>query len=110
LQKGRSSLIVPKKRTIEELQSSRNMKSLQPPLPNDLAISFYVQAHKLICAVYQVHKDTHGNLGKLDIYQADTSIPWLSEALVLFTVGLQFCQQLKDKVSVFTLYQDMQVV
>lgn len=44
------------------------------------------------------------------IWQADTSIPWLSEALVLFTVALQFCQQLKDKVSVFTLYQDMQVV
>jgi hypothetical protein len=36
-------------------------------------------------------------------------VPWLSEALVLFTVGLQFCQQLKDKVSVFTQYKDMQM-
>lgn len=43
-------------------------------------------------------------------YQADTSVPWLSEALVLFTVGLQFCQQLKDKVSVFTQYKDMHMV
>lgn len=40
--------------------------------------------------------------------QAETSIPWLSEVLVLFTVSLQFCQQLKDKVLVFTQYKDMQ--
>lgn len=36
------------------------------------------------------------------------SIPWLSEALVLYTLGLQACQQLKDKVLVFTQYKDMQ--
>ena len=87
LQKGRNSLIVPKKRTIEELQKSRNMvnlyinfdeclnvafiffnfffknfiqKSIQPALPNDIAISFYVQSHKLICAVYHMWKDHHG--------------------------------------------------
>jgi hypothetical protein len=108
LQRGRNSLIVPKKRTIEELQTSRNMKSLQPPLPNDLALSFYIQSHKLVCAVYHMHKDHSGQL-KFDIFQAETSVPWLSEALVLFTVGLQFCQQLKDKVSVFTQYKDMQM-
>jgi len=107
LQKGRNSLIVPKKRTIEELQSSRNLKSLQPALPNDLAISFYVQSHKLICAVYFMQKDPQGQT-KFDIFQAETSVPWLSEVLVLFTVALQFCQQLKDKVSVFTQYKDMQ--
>ncbi|CAG2117901.1 unnamed protein product, partial [Medioppia subpectinata] len=107
LQRGRNSLIVPKKRTIEELQSSRNMQSLQPPLPNDLAVSFYIQSHKLVCAVYHMLKDSHSGQLKFDIYQAETSVPWLSEALVLFTVGLQFCQQLKDKVSVFTQYKDM---
>jgi hypothetical protein len=106
LQKGRTSLIVPKKRTIEELQNSRNMKSLQPTVPNDLAISFYVQSHKLVCTVYHMQKDQHGQV-KFDIYQAENSVPWLSEVLVLFTVGLQFCQQLKDKVSVFTQYKDM---
>lgn len=32
--------------------------------------------------------------------QAECSVPWLSEVLVLFTVGLQLCQQLKDKVCI----------
>jgi len=97
---------VPKRRTIEELQSSRNMKALQPAVPSDLAVSFYIQSHKLVCAVYFMQKDTQGQV-KFDIYQAETSIPWLSEALVLFTVCLQFCQQLKDKLAVFTQYEEM---
>ncbi|RWS06365.1 protein rogdi-like protein [Dinothrombium tinctorium] len=108
LHKGRNALIVPKKRTIEELQNSRNMKSLQPPVPNDLAISFYIQSHKLICAIYHMQKDQHG-FTKFDIFQAETSVPWLSEVLVLFTVALQVCQQLKDKVAVFSQYKDMNI-
>ncbi|XP_074599052.1 rogdi atypical leucine zipper [Brevipalpus obovatus] len=108
LKRGRNSLVVPKTKTIEELRNSRNMKTLQPSVPNDLAISFYVQSHKLVCAVYHQIKDQVGNV-KLDIFQAEASIPWLSEALVLFTVALQFCQQLKDKVSVFSQYKEMQV-
>lgn len=43
-------------------------KSLQPPLPNDLAISFYIQAHKLVCAVYHMYKDSSGQK-KFDISQ-----------------------------------------
>lgn len=31
---------------------------------------------------------------------AECSVPWLNEVLVLFTVGLQLCQQLKDKVMI----------
>ncbi|XP_013774281.1 protein rogdi-like isoform X1 [Limulus polyphemus] len=100
LQRGRACLIIPKRKTIDELQKSRNMKSLQPPLPNDLAVSFYVQAHKLVFAVYHLQKDQQGSM-KFDVYQAESSVPWLSEVLVLFTVSLQLCQQLKDKVSVF---------
>ncbi|CAN7985444.1 unnamed protein product [Ixodes hexagonus] len=97
LQRGRASLIIPKKRTIEEILGSRNMKSLQPPLPSDIAASFYVQSHKLIFAVYHIHKDSHGQ-PKFDVFHAEASVPWLSEVLVLFTIALQLCQQLKDKV------------
>lgn len=106
LQKGRSALFVPKKRTIEELQASRNMKVFVPSVPSDIAISFYVQSHKLVCALYHINKDSHNNW-KYDVMQADESIPWLSEALVLFTVSLQFCQQLKDKLSVFIQYREI---
>lgn len=105
---GRNSLITPRKRTLSDLQNSLNNKSLTPLPPKDIVISFYIQSHKLICAVYHIfEKDSHGN-PRYDVYQAESSIPWLSEVLVLFTVALQFCQQLKDKLLVFTQYSDLQ--
>lgn len=107
LLKGRNSLITPKKRTLKDIQHSMNNRSLTPLPPKDIAISFYIQSHKLICAVYHsFEKDSHSN-PRFDIYQAESSIPWLSEVLVLFTVGLQTCQSLKDKLLVFTQYSDL---
>lgn len=115
LQRGRTSLVIPKKKPIDELMKSRNMvsctllsvkykltticlfqKSLTPNLPDDQAISFYLQSHKLIFAVYQL-TNVQGTM-KFDSCQAECSVPWLNEVLVLFTVALQLCQQLKDKV------------
>ncbi|XP_026472168.1 protein rogdi-like [Ctenocephalides felis] len=107
LQRGRTSLIVPKKRAIDELMKSRNMKSLSPNLPEDLALSFYIQSHKLIFAVYQLVNE-HGTV-RFDSAQAECSVPWLNEVLVLFTVALQLCQQLKDKICVFAQYKDFTV-
>lgn len=107
LQRGRTSLIVPRKRTIDDLMKSRNMKCLVPTLPEDLALSFYIQSHKLMFAVYQV-SPSQGSM-KFDSHQAEASIPWLNEVLVLFTVALQLCQQLKDKISVFAQYKDFTV-
>ena len=46
---------------------------------------------------------------KFDSWQADCSVAWLSEVLALFTIGLQLCQQLKDKVSVFAQYKDFNI-
>ncbi len=97
LQRGRSSLVVPRKKPIDELMKSRNMKSLTPNLPEDLAISFYIQSHKLMFAAYQL-TNIQGQM-KFESCQADVSVPWLNEVLVLFTVALQYCQQLKDKVN-----------
>jgi len=79
-------------------------KSLAPSLPEDLAISFYIQSHKLIFAVYQL-SNVHGTM-KFDSHQAECSIPWLNEVLVLFTVALQLCQQLKDKVMLYATFFD----
>ncbi|XP_047118878.1 protein rogdi [Schistocerca piceifrons] len=107
LQRARTSLIVPRKKTIDDLMRSRNMKSLVPNLPEDLAISFYVQSHKLVFAVYQL-TNVQGTM-KFDTHQAECSIPWLNEALVLLTVALQLCQQLKDKIGVFSQYKDFTV-
>jgi protein rogdi len=96
LQRGRTSLVVPKKKPIDELMKSRNMKSLSPNLPEDLALSFYIQSHKLIFATYQL-TNNQGTM-KFESTQAECSVPWLNEVLVLFTVALTLCQQLKDKV------------
>lgn len=103
LQRGRTSLVVPKKKPIDELMKSRNMKSLTPNLPEDLAISFYIQSHKLIFAAYQL-TNMHGKM-KFESCQAEISVSWLNEVLVLFTVSLQLCQQLKDKVNFALKFQ-----
>ncbi|XP_055621174.1 protein rogdi [Toxorhynchites rutilus septentrionalis] len=107
LQRGRTSLVVPRKKPIDELMKSRNMKALSPNLPEDLAISFYIQSHKLIFVAYQL-TNFQGTM-KFDSCQAECSVPWLNEVLVLFTVALQLCQQLKDKISVFSQYKDFTV-
>lgn len=99
LKRGRTSLVVPKKKPIDELMKSRNMKSLSPNLPEDLALSFYIQSHKLIFATYQLTNNA-GTM-KFESTTSECSVPWLNEVLVLFTVALTLCQQLKDKVSQF---------
>lgn len=97
LQKSRSSLLIPRKRTIEELQHSQNMQSIRPALPLDYSISFYIQAHNLICSVYQLTPGPQGSQIKAE-YQAEVSLPFLSEILVYLSLSLQLCQQLKDKI------------
>lgn len=73
--------------------------SLAPNLPDDLAISFYLQSHKLIFAVYQL-VNVQGTM-KFDSHQAECTVPWLNDVLVLLTIALQLCQQLHDKVIIF---------
>ncbi|XP_037927209.1 protein rogdi isoform X2 [Teleopsis dalmanni] len=107
LTRGRTSLVIPKKKPIDELIKSRNMKSLAPNLSEDLAVSFYLQGHKLIIAVYQL-TNIQGTM-KFDSCQAETSVQWLNEVLLMFTAGLKLCQQLKDKISVFSVYKDFTV-
>ncbi|KAJ9591716.1 hypothetical protein L9F63_001744, partial [Diploptera punctata] len=94
---------------IENIDKDYIFKSSEEVLHvlEDLAISFYIQSHKLIFAVYQL-SNVHGTM-KFDTHQAECSIPWLNEVLVLFTVALQLCQQLKDKICVFSQYKDFSI-
>nr|CAG4640245.1 EOG090X0AKT [Daphnia pulex]SVE85036.1 EOG090X0AKT [Daphnia pulex] len=100
---ARSTLAIPRKRTIDELMNSKNMKTLTPSLPSDLAVSFYLQAHKLIFAVY--HLTQAGGTVKFETLQSESPVTWLNEVLVLLSVALHRAQQLRDKVSVFLQYQ-----
>ena len=73
-------------------------KGLQPPIPSELVLSFYLSGWKLILAVYHIVVDPKTNVSKFNRYQAECVIPWVNEVLLLLTVALQASQQLKDKV------------
>ncbi|XP_067929875.1 protein rogdi-like [Watersipora subatra] len=105
LNEARMSIVVPKRKTIEELRRSINTKSLNPPLPAEVAVSFYVHATKLVFALYHVSHSSR-KLEITDRFQAEVSVPWFSDVIVMFTAALQHCQQLKDKVTVFSQYKD----
>ncbi|TRY78290.1 hypothetical protein TCAL_06891 [Tigriopus californicus] len=105
LQKSRSALVNPRKRTLEELHNSKQLKALNPQLPSELALSFFIQGWKLVFAVYHIVNDK--GVSKFNRYQAECAIPWINEVLLTLTIGLQTAQQLRDKVKVFTQYQDL---
>lgn len=71
-------------------------KALQPPLPPELALSFYLQGYKLVFGVYHIITDK--GTSKFNRYQAECVIPWINEVLVMLTVSMQMVQQLRDKV------------
>lgn len=97
LQKSRSSLLIPKKSSVEELQHCQNMQSISPALPLDYSISFYVHANNLVCSVYHLAQSNNRAQVKNE-YQAEVPIPYLADVLILLSLGLQICQQLKDKI------------
>jgi len=107
LLRSRSSLVNPKKRTLEELLASKNSKSLSPPLSREVAVSFYLQSWKLVFAVY--HMVTDKGVARFDRYQADCTIPWINDVLLLLTVALQTGQQLKDKLDILSQYKEIDI-
>lgn len=106
IQRSRASLVNPKKRTLEELRTSKQVRGLVPPIPAELVLSFYLQSWRLTLAVYHIVADPKSNTSKFNRYQAECVVPWVNEVLLLLTIGLQTMQQLKDKVNVFSQYQD----
>nr|CAG4651200.1 EOG090X0AKT [Simocephalus serrulatus]SVE94404.1 EOG090X0AKT [Simocephalus serrulatus] len=108
INRARSTLAIPRKRTIDELMNSKNMKTLTPSLPSDLAVSFYLQAHKLIFAVY--HLTQAGGTVKFETLQSESPVTWLNEVLVLLSVALHRAQQLRDKVYKFFSSKSYMVV
>lgn len=106
LTRSRNSLVNPKKKTLDELRNSRQVKGLQPPIPNELVMSFYLSGWKLILAVYHIVVDPKTNVSKFNRYQAECVIPWANDVLLLLTVALQAAQQMKDKIKVFSQYPD----
>ncbi|XP_068276320.1 protein rogdi homolog isoform X2 [Nyctibius grandis] len=129
LSRARNRLTTPATLTLPEVASSGLTKMFTPPLPPDVLVNFYINLNKLCLTVYQLHvlqpsttknfKPAGGsvlhNPGAMfefgnqryevsHVHKVECVVPWLNDALVFFTVSLQLCQQLKDKISVFSSY------
>lgn len=101
LHNGRSSVMLPKKKSITELQENRINKCFIPALPADLLLSFYISSAKLICAAYHMQSQTATGRQTFIVYQGECVVNWLHEIITYINCSLQLCQQLRDKLSVF---------
>ena len=95
LRRAQDALLSPRKRTIQDHLSSENMKSLRPALPGDIAVSFYVQGHRLILAVYHLVPQ-RGSL-HFDMFLAECCLPRLEAVLDGLTRTFQMGQELRRK-------------
>nr|CAG4650362.1 EOG090X0AKT [Sida crystallina] len=95
----------PEYATADEVLTDLDGKTLTPALPSDLAVSFYLQAHKLVFAVY--HLTQSGGTVKFETLQSESSVTWLNEVLALLSIALHRTQQLRDKITVFQQYPVM---
>ncbi|XP_066186490.1 protein rogdi homolog isoform X2 [Sylvia atricapilla] len=135
LSRARNRLTTPATLTLPEIASSGLTKMFTPALPPDILVNFYINLNKLCLTVYQLHvlqpsttknfKPAGGsvlhNPGAAfefgsqryevsHVHKVECVVPWLNDALVFFTVSLQLCQQLKDKISVFLQLLELQAI
>uniref|UniRef100_A0A3B3ICY1 Protein rogdi homolog n=1 Tax=Oryzias latipes TaxID=8090 RepID=A0A3B3ICY1_ORYLA len=129
LTRARNRLTTPASMTLPELATSGLMKMFSPPMPGDVMINFYINLSKLCLTVYQLHVlppnttknfrpagssvlHNPGAMFELNsnrfevshVHKVECVVPWLNDTLVFFTISLQLCQQLKDKISVFSSF------
>lgn len=129
LARARNRLTTPATLTLPEIAASGLTRMFAPTLPSDLLVNVYINLNKLCLTVYQLHtlqptstknfRPAGGavlhspgamfewgsqRLEVSHVHKVECVIPWLNDALVYFTVSLQLCQQLKDKIAVFSSY------
>uniref|UniRef100_UPI001EAEC930 protein rogdi homolog n=1 Tax=Oncorhynchus gorbuscha TaxID=8017 RepID=UPI001EAEC930 len=123
LTRARNRLTTPAAMTLPELATSGLMKMFTPPMPGDVMVNFYINLSKLCLTVYQLHAmqpnttknfkpsgssvlHNPGAMFELNnakfevsqVHKVECVVPWLNNTLIFFTISLQLCQQLKDKV------------
>uniref|UniRef100_A0A8C7SIF3 Protein rogdi homolog n=1 Tax=Oncorhynchus mykiss TaxID=8022 RepID=A0A8C7SIF3_ONCMY len=129
LTRARNRLTTPAAMTLPELATSGLMKMFTPPMPGDVMVNFYINLSKLCLTVYQLHAmqpnttknfkpsgssvlHNPGAMFELNnakfevsqVHKVECVVPWLNNTLIFFTISLQLCQQLKDKISVFSSF------
>ncbi|XP_033108503.1 protein rogdi homolog isoform X2 [Anneissia japonica] len=132
LHHGRQCLLNPSKETLPDIYRNKSTRSLSPQLPPEAMINFFIHCNKLVMVAYYIHQIppsrstqhhrpqpilTHpkqSNIFEVGAarfevtaqYLVESVVPWLSETLMYFTVALQTCQELKNKIEVFASYQE----
>ncbi|KAL0993563.1 hypothetical protein UPYG_G00109810 [Umbra pygmaea] len=129
LTRARNRLTTPASMTLPELATSSLMKMFSPPMPGDIMVNLYINLSKLCLTIYHIHAmqpNTTKNFrpsgssvlhnpgamfemnnAKFEVshmQKVECVVPWLNDTLVFFTISLQLCQQLKDKIAVFSSF------
>ncbi|KAL8594507.1 hypothetical protein ACOMHN_024952 [Nucella lapillus] len=99
IQACRICLAIPKRKSLQELVHSKTREIFSPAIPQNVALSFYIHGSKVILAIYFLQMNGHQRMDVSQRIQLEAEVQWLSEAMVLFTVALQQCQQLADKIT-----------
>ncbi|MFH4980789.1 hypothetical protein AB6A40_007498 [Gnathostoma spinigerum] len=98
--KARSTLCIPRKRSLLELCNFQPTRCFNPSLPSDLVFSYYISSSRLICAAYHMTGKANGNQG-LVVTQAECTLPSLVEILVLLQQALNTVQRLRHQLIMF---------
>uniref|UniRef100_A0A3Q2DBQ4 Protein rogdi homolog n=1 Tax=Cyprinodon variegatus TaxID=28743 RepID=A0A3Q2DBQ4_CYPVA len=106
LTRARNRLTTPASLTLPELATSGLMVRNAMGRP---FTPWSMQAAASCCgpAVSSVGKGDELNNNRFEVshvHKVECVVPWLSDTLVFFTISLQLCQQLKDKISVFSSF------
>ncbi|TKR78049.1 hypothetical protein L596_018918 [Steinernema carpocapsae] len=97
---ARSTLCVPRKRSLLEICHYPPTKCFNPPLPSDILFSYYISSSKLVCAAYNIAQRPNGGGQNLSITQADCHLPHIAEVLqkldIAYKINSVFVQNLKS--------------
>ncbi|XP_076453217.1 protein rogdi-like [Babylonia areolata] len=95
----RHCLSIPKRKSLQELVFSKTREIFNPPIPQNVALSFYIHGSKVILAIYLLHMNGQQRMDVSQRLQMEAEVQWLKEAVILFSVASQQCQQLADKIT-----------
>uniref|UniRef100_A0AC35TIV0 BHLH domain-containing protein n=1 Tax=Rhabditophanes sp. KR3021 TaxID=114890 RepID=A0AC35TIV0_9BILA len=89
--RAKNAMILPRKKTLAELENFQPTKFFNPPLPPDYLISVYISASKVICATYQTQSKVSipplPIQNSLNISQAECIVPQFMDVLYVLNVA-----------------------
>ncbi|CAD6188419.1 unnamed protein product [Caenorhabditis auriculariae] len=90
---ARSSILLPRKRSLLELCYFPPTRKFVPPLPQDNLLSFYISSCRLVCASYQIVPKTVNPQG-LTVFMSECQLPFLDEVLESLNLAMLSLQKL----------------